>query len=64
MQYNMNQNKLMQMMMMQALKQVSPELLAMVEEEARKRGMSDEDINVVKHTSTKFKKELKSNGNG
>lgn len=48
MQYNMNQNKLMQMMMMQALKQVSPELLAMVEEEARKRGMSDEDINADK----------------
>lgn len=48
MQYNMNQNKLMQMMMMQALKQISPELLAMVEEEARKRGMADEDINVGK----------------
>mgnify|MGYP006971229417 FL=1 len=48
MQYNMNQNKLMQMMMMQALKQVPPELLAMVEEEARKRGMSDEDINAGK----------------
>lgn len=48
MQYNMNQNKLMQMMMMQALKQVSPELLAMVEEEAHKRGMSDEDINAGK----------------
>ena len=48
MQYNMNQNKLMQMMMMQALKQVSPELLAMVEEEARKRGMPDEDINIGK----------------
>ena len=48
MQYNMHQNKLMQIMMMQALKQVSPELLAMVEEEARKRGMSDEDINAGK----------------
>ena len=31
MQYNMNQNKLMQMMMMQAVNQVSPELLAMGE---------------------------------
>ncbi len=48
MQYNMNQNQLMQMMVMQALKQVSPELLAKVEEEARKRGMSDADINAGK----------------
>lgn len=46
--YNMNQNQLMQMMVMQALKKVSPELLATVEEEARKRGMSDEDINTGK----------------
>lgn len=46
--YNMNQNQLMQMMIMQALKKVSPELLATVEEEARKRGMSDEDINTGK----------------
>ena len=38
----------MQMMVMQALKQVSPALLAKVEEEARKRGMSDEDINAGK----------------
>ena len=43
-----NNTMMMQMMMMQALKQVSPELLAMVEEEARKRGMSDEDINAGK----------------
>lgn len=46
--YNMNQNRLMEMMVIKALKNVSPELLATVEEEARKRGMSDEDINTGK----------------
>lgn len=48
MQYNMNQNQLMQMMVMQALRNISPELLAKVEEEARKRGMSEQDISVGK----------------
>lgn len=46
--YNMNQNQLMQLMIVQALKKISPELLATVEEEARKHGMSDADINAGK----------------
>lgn len=55
--YNMNQNQLMQMMVMQALKKVSPELLATVEEEARKRGMSEEDINTGKEYILHLQKE-------
>lgn len=55
--YNMNQNQLMQMMVMQALKKVSPELLATVEEEARKRGMSEKDINTGKEYILHLQKE-------
>lgn len=56
MQYAMNQNKLMEIMVTKALQNVSPELLAKVEEEAKKRGMSDTDIAAGKEIISNLKK--------
>lgn len=44
MQYNMNQQNLMNMMVMKTLSSLSPDFIAQVEAEAKKRGMSDADI--------------------
>lgn len=56
MQYSINQNKFMEIMVTKALQNISPELLAKVEEEAKRRGMSDTDIIAGKEIISNLKK--------
>lgn len=56
--FNMNQNQLMSMLVTNALKNLPPSLIASVEQEALRRGMSQQDIAAGKQILASLRKEV------